>query len=374
MENSKKNFSNNSTNNNLEIYIKKSSDMARQASIEYIKMQGIINNTPLNIKIANFIVPFTITYIFTIIYYNLPLSIIFSLITFFVLSLLSKLMAVIYLILYIIIVISVTRQTKSTLGTPILQTDIIKMKIPYNCLNTSLSIESNKLEKDLYGGYFTYSFWLYVKKGTGLVHGKENLQRNSQEKGKENSNDQTADWNNYRYNEWKSIFYRGNAIDGTGDLSSLVQFPGIWLTPVVNNMVIVFQTGSYVERLEINNIPFNTWTNFNIVVESKSVSVYINGVLDRTLNLHQSITVMNAYNLYLTSDMLLSKNKNESGFAGFLGELIYYNYALTSADINKSYFFYKKIIDIYQNKIDIQNNYIVPGLITNSDYYVNIKK
>ena len=374
MENSKKNFSNNSTNNNLEIYIKKSSDMARQASAEYIKMQGLINNTPLNIKIANFIVPFMITYIFTIIYYNLPLSIIFSLITFFVLSLLSKLAAIIYLILYIIIVVSVTRQAKNTLGTPILQTDITKMKIPYNCLNTSLSIESNKLEKDLYGGYFTYSFWLYVKKGTDFVHGQEKTQKKSKETGKENSNDQTGDWNNYRYNEWKSIFYRGNVIDGTGDLSSLVQFPGVWLTPVVNNMVIVFQTGSYVERLEINNIPFNTWTNFNIVVESKSVSVYINGGLDRTLNLHQSITVMNAYNLYLTSDMLLSKNKNESGFAGFLGELIYYNYALTSADINKSYIFYKKIIDRYQNKIDIQNNYIIPGLITNSDYYVNIKK
>jgi hypothetical protein len=231
----------------------------------------------------------------------------------------------------------------------ILETNIIKIRSPYNCLNTSLTIPNYKLEQDLYGGYFTYSFWLYVNNGI---------------------DPDIPNWNNYRYNEWKSIFYRGNAMIDTGDLSSLIQFPGFWLTPVLNNMVIVFQNGSYVERLEINNIPFNTWTNFSIVVETKSVSVYINGNLDRTLNLHQNITVMNSYNLYLTSDVLTSKNKNKSGFAGSLAELIYYNYALTANDINKSYFFYKKVIDSYQIKIDSKNNYKIPGLITNSDYYV----
>jgi len=349
MENSKKNFSTTSSNNNLERFIRISSETLRRTKLEYNRIQEMIHNTPLQIKIANVIVPFTFTYVFTFIYFNLPLSIIFSIITVFVISLLSKLMSVIFQILYIIIIISIVKQTKTTLGTPVLQTNIIETKSPYNCLNTSLTIPNYKLEQDLYGGYFTYSFWLYVNNGVDL---------------------DVANWNNYRYNEWKSIFYRGNVMNDTGDLSSLIQFPGFWLTPVLNNMVIVFQNGSSVERLEINNIPFNTWTSFSIVVETKSVSVYINGNLDRTLNLHQNITVMNSYNLYLTSDMLTSKNKNESGFAGSVAELIYYNYALNANDINKSYNFYKKIIDSYQITIDSQNNYKIPGLITNSDYYV----
>jgi len=338
-----------SKNNNLEKIIRLSSDTIRRTKLEYNRVKDMINNTPLQVKIANVAVPFIITYVFTVIYFNLTLSIIFAIITFLVISLLSKLIAVIFLILYIIITINIVRKNKNTLGIPILETNIIKINSPYNCLNTSLSIPNYKLEQDLYGGYFTYSFWLYVNNG---------FDSNS------------ANWNNYRYNEWKSIFYRGNAINETGDLSSLIQFPGFWLTPVLNNMVIVFQNGSYVERLEINNIPFNTWTSFSIVVQTKSVSVYINGNLDRTLNLYQSITVMNSYNLYLTSDMLTSKNKNESGFAGSLAELIYYNYALNASEINKSYNFYKKIIDRYQNKIHSQNNYKIPGLITNSDYYI----
>ena len=77
---------------------------------------------------------------------------------------------------------------------------------------------------------------------------------------------------------------------------------------------------------------------------------------------------MNSYNLYLTSDINASNNK-QSGFSGSLAELIFFNYALTSYDINNSYIYYKKIIDTYQLKIDSKNTYIIPGIITNSDYY-----
>ena len=182
-------------------------------------------------------------------------------------------------------------------------------------MNNSLTISDSKLKQDLYGGYFTYSFWVYIN----------------------GNNDNKNNWENFRYNEWKSIFYRGTPIDSNGDLSNLIQFPGFWLTPVLNNMVIVFQNGSYVERLELDNIPFNTWMNIVVVVETKSVSIYVNGLLDRTLSLYQSISIMNGYNLYLTSDIKTSKNQNQSGFAGQLSELIYYNYSLKPNEIYKLY-------------------------------------
>jgi hypothetical protein len=263
----------------------------------------------------------------------------------------SSTISIIFIILYIIIVVQTSLERKTSIGEPILETDINKNKdkIPYYCLARSLTIQYNKLAQDLQGGYFTYSFWLYLKGNNNSINNDDN-------------------WHSYRYNEWKSIFYRGNPIDQTGDLSTLVQYPGFWLTPVMNNMVIVFQKDSYVERLEITNVPFNKWVNYAVVVEAKSVSIYIDGFLDRTLNLYQNITIMNGYNLYLTSDMYTSTNKKQSGFAGSLAELIYYNYALTQYDINQSYKYYKKIIDNYQNKIISEYKYTTSGLITNSDY------
>jgi hypothetical protein len=269
----------------------------------------------------------------------------------------SKMIALIFIILYITAVVNVVRLRAISIGSPIIQTDIVRSGSPYNCVANSLTIQNSSLAQDLNGGYFTYSFWLYLNNNTN--NSANTLATTA-----------TNSWNNYRYDEWKSIFYRGNPIDNNGDLSSLIQFPGFWLTPILNNMVIVFQNGSYVERLEIVDIPFNTWTNFSVVVESKSVSVYINGLLDRTLNLYQSVTVMNGYNLYLTSDIKTNNNQSQSGFAGSLAELIFYNYALTSLDIYRSYKYYKKIIDSYQYKINSSINYNQASLITNSDYKV----
>jgi hypothetical protein len=334
-------------NKNVEDLIRRSTESIRFARRKYLKVKEMVNNTPLQIRMANVLIPFILAYYFTKIRYNLTWSIIFSIITAFAMLLLSKLMAIIFIILYIIFITNAARKNNNTLGVPIYQTDIIQNGSPYSCLDQSLVINNNALAQDLNGGYFTYSFWIYITKSTGTVE---------------------PNWNNYRYHEWKSIFYRGNAINQDGDLSSLIQFPGFWLTPVLNNMVIVFQNGSYVERLEMDNIPFNTWTNFTVVVETKSVSVYVNGYLDRTLNLYQNITIMNAYNLYITSDALTNTRKKESGFAGYLAELIFYNYALTSYDVIQSYNYYLSIINNYQSNINQKNqsNYKVPALLTNN--------
>ena len=295
-----------SSNKNLNNFIGKTGNSIRAAKGKYDSIKQMINETPITIKIANIAVPLTLTFVFTYIHYNLFFSIIFAIITFAVITLLSNISALIFIILYIVTIINIANERKVTIGSPILQTDIVKNKNPYNCYQNSLTVKNGSLPQDLNGGYFTYSFWLYL-----------------------NGNDKDNNWSNYRNTEWKSIFYRGNPIDASGDLSSLIQFPGCWLTPVLNNLVIVFQNGSYVERLEIVDIPINEWTNYAIVVETKSVSIYINGQLDRALNLYQNITIMNGYNLYLTSDILTSTSKADSGFAGDLAQLIYYNYALT---------------------------------------------
>jgi hypothetical protein len=319
-----------------------------------IKNQALnyANNIPIQMKIATIVIFFSFAYIFTLINYILPLSIIFGIITFIVISfLLSKLLGMIFLVLYIVTIYNKSVERRTTVGEPISETDIVHNNVaPYKCIANQLVVTKDRLKQDLIGGYFTYNFWIYINGNNNALNNDDN-------------------WYSYRYKEWKNVFYRGTPMNPEGDLSSLVQYPGVWLTPILNNMVIVFQNASYVERFELTNIPFNTWTNVVIVVESKSVSIYMNGLLERTLNLSQSIKIMNGYNLYLTGDVLASEHK-QSGFAGYLAELIFYAYALTPHDIQKSYNYYKKILDVYQRKqyIDNKINYSTPGLITNSDY------
>ena len=286
-------------NNNLEKVIGKTSNAIRFTRDKYVSLKKVYTYTPLQVKIINITVPFSITFFFTFIRFNLPTSIIFAIITFIIIFIMSRISAVIFIVLYAFAVSNIKANMNKILGTPISSTDIKKNNGPYNCISNSLTINNDSLAQELSGGYFTYSFWLYV-------NGNDNYINNGNT------------WNSYRYNEWKSIMYRGTPINSNGDLSTLMQFPGFWLTPVLNNMVIVFQNGNYIERLEIDNIPFNTWVNYTVVVETKSVSVYINGLLDRTLSLYQNISIMNGYNLYLGSDTSTSVNKKESGFAGSL--------------------------------------------------------
>jgi hypothetical protein len=102
------------------------------------------------------------------------------------------------------------------------------------------SINNNVFSQNTVGDNFTYSFWLYVNGNNNCINKDNN-------------------WNSYRNKEWKSIFYRGTPINEDGNLTNLVQFPGFWLTPVLNNLVIVFQNANNIERLypyTLNQITF----------------------------------------------------------------------------------------------------------------------
>ena len=338
-------------NDAMDKFIKDTSNVIRSTKISYDKLSNLLKNTPLTIKIANIIVPFSICYYFTYISFNLPASIIFAIVTFFVILLLSKMGSIMFIILYIISVANAYQQIQNVIGIPLIETDILRNKLrsPYNATIGSTVISSSRLPQDLNGGYFSYSFWLYIS-DDNFKSGKES----------------------YRNNEWKSIFYRGSAISSTNhvDLSNMIQYPGFWLSPNINNLVAVFQDGSVVERIEIDNIVLNKWFNVCVIVETKSVTIYIDGLLDRSINLNQSVKIMNNYDLYLTSDQELDKRESKlGGFKGNIAELIYFNYALTPSLVYSSYLYYKNIVETYQNKLDYSNRYNIPNIVSNSDYY-----
>jgi hypothetical protein len=244
---------------------------------------------------------------------------------------------------------------------------------------------------------FTYSFWVYINSVNILPNNK----------------DYQNTWMNYRYGDWKSVFYRGlNMNPGEEEtttseeaeednnkkaVSLKEQFPGVWLAPTKNRMSIVFQNGEdkqKAERVDIDDLPLNKWFQVIIVVEGNSVSIFMNGKLENIIILNQFVpTSMNERSIYLCNDSFLnfapkrdsdsiftcpsgcedddgggSDSKTSlSGFPGFIGEMIYFPYALDNREIEKNYEYYKPIIESYQKFVlkDVENK--IPKLITNSN-------
>ena len=306
----------------------------------------MLDKTPMLIKILNIVIPFSISYIFTNMHYNIYVSVIFAIITLLAILFMTSsiFFTILYLIFYIWLVTSSASKLNQTIGIPLEETDIQKNGSPFNCLGNYKIINANRLVASDSSGSFSYSYWINI---------------NTIKKNDKN----TDNWFDFRNTDWKLIFYRGTEM--SSDITNIdTQYPGFWLTPKLNNLVIVFQNnGSKIERIEMVNIPLNTWVNITTVVERKSVSIYINGQLDRTLNLEQSNPDTTKNNIYIGEKIIKDKNV---GFPGYLAQLTYFNYPLTPEIVYQGYNYNKKIIDNYENKN--KNNYITSQLITNSDY------
>jgi hypothetical protein len=361
--NSSNNSNNNSNNNNnkkenninedTKKFIENVSNKIKDASKGYLSVKEKWDDTSILIKILNIGCSILLTFYFSYIYFSLPLSIIFFILSFCILFIFNKLFAFMYLAIYIIIMVEVTNSKNIAYGNPLKVTDLYYTKSPLDCTTSSsiLTVDSKEFQKELQLGNTTYSFWIYVN-------------------GSNNTVNQNT-WNTYRYKEWKSIMYRG-------DSTSQTQFPGFWLTPTLNNLVIAFQhNNSKVERIQLDNIEMNKWINIITVIENKSVSIYIDGLLDRINNLDQTQPDVSTYNLYINNDYTsvvdekednINVSINKNGFPGYLTNVINYNYPLTANYIKEAYSYYKKVIDNYQIKLDNKNNtYNIPSLITNSD-------
>jgi hypothetical protein len=243
--------------------------------------------------------------------------------------------------------LQIKSDNNKSFGIPIKETDLNQTKTPLDCTATSstLTISNTSFLQEVQPGYASYSIWFYI-----------------------NGNN----WSKYRYDDWKCMMYRGTKVETNNDQYTIAtQYPGFWLTPTLNNLVIVFQhDGSNAERIQIDNIEMNKWINVITVIENKSVSVYINGLLDRINNIDLSPVDVSNYNLFLNPQT--KKEKTAYGFPGYMTDIIYYNYPLTINNIKQSYDYYSKKINNYQEKTDIKsNNYSLSTLITNSDVRSN---
>lgn len=146
---------------------------------------------------------------------------------------------------------------------------------------------------------FTYSFWLYADPA--------NFQNNAR---------------------WRPVLVKGNAMGKNQEYQN--KFPGIYLAPYVNNLMISIATKkgpAMGESLLLENIPVGKWFALTIVLDGNSLDSYINGLLER------SITLTNTPNV---NDGSLIKGA-KGGFFGHILYLRYDNESLNPDIIRKRY-------------------------------------
>ena len=213
-------------------------------------------------------------------------------------------------------------------------------------------------------GEFTYSFWLYVSSfNPGFT-------------------EYDFSGNN---NMWKHVWHRGNSGDFRNDKwLENVQYPGVWLSPNLKEIIfeINIRNKNYtisndhkpIERIQLDIEDYNTWVNYSIVLNNYSLTIYVNGELEKTVliqNYINDLDVIQNYNLYLGGEKInpsgIAPISTRNGFPGYLAYLVYFNQSYNPGEIKRLYNFYKKKIDrfvkINRNELDLNNP--TPILINN---------
>jgi len=137
--------------------------------------------------------------------------------------------------------------------------------------------------------------------------------------------------NDLKYNEgkYKHIFSKGNNVGisslDTKGLNFPNNAPGMYIYPNTNDLLVIMNTyDSIQEEITINNIPIGKWVNVIIRCRNKTLDVYINGVITKSINLN-GVPKQNY------GDVFVAMN---GGFDGNISDLRYYDYAVGLNEIS----------------------------------------
>jgi hypothetical protein len=130
---------------------------------------------------------------------------------------------------------------------------------------------------------------------------------------------------NFNQNVYSPIFYKGNNNLNSVGLNYPANAPGLYLEPMKNNLLLIMNTFKEInEEIQIPDIPLNKWINVIIRCQNKTLDVYINGTITRSLEL-SDVPKQNYGNVYIGTN---------GGFNGFLSDLIYFSYSLGPGQIS----------------------------------------
>ena len=128
----------------------------------------------------------------------------------------------------------------------------------------------------------------------------------------------------YLEGQYKHIFYKGNSDLGENGLNFPNNAPGLYIAPNTNNLIVMMNTYDIInEEIVIPDIPLNKWLNVIIKCKNTTLDVYINGTITRSIELH-GVPKQNY------GDVFVGQN---GGFDGYISNLWYYNYCLSTMEI-----------------------------------------
>jgi hypothetical protein len=136
----------------------------------------------------------------------------------------------------------------------------------------------------------------------------------------------------YNRGKFRHIFHKGeeksSSIEGS-EINAGMNYPnnapGLYLTPVKNNLLIVMNTFHNVtEQIEIEEIPVNKWFNVMIRCENRTLDAYVNGTIVKR-HILTGVPRQNYGNVYVSMN---------GGFSGYTSDLWYFDYGLGTTEID----------------------------------------
>jgi hypothetical protein len=130
----------------------------------------------------------------------------------------------------------------------------------------------------------------------------------------------------YGAGQYKHIFHKGNDSIATNGLNFPNNGPGLYIAPNTNELVVVMSTFNVInEEITISDIPLNKWINVIIRCRNTTIDIYINGVVTKSVKL-LGVPKQNYGDVYVGMN---------NGFSGYVSNLAYYNYAISTSDIRE---------------------------------------
>lgn len=161
---------------------------------------------------------------------------------------------------------------------------------PINAFGSDIENNHPQLPSANQGLAYTYSFWIYI-----------------------------ADWQ-YNFGKTKVVFVKGNNTN---------QSPGVYLYPNKNSMAVRLSTFAEPngEGCDVDNIPLQKWVHIGIVLDNRTVDIYVDGRLVRSCVMRGVPKLNNSPLQFGTG----------GGFYGQLSRMQYFNRALNANDMHEIY-------------------------------------
>jgi hypothetical protein len=130
----------------------------------------------------------------------------------------------------------------------------------------------------------------------------------------------------YLEGQYRTVFYKGNNNLGANGINEPNNGPGLYIAPHTNALVVMMSTFDEINKeIIIPDVPMNKWMNIIIRCQNKTLDVYVNGTIVRSVQLG-GVPKQNDGDVYVATN---------GGFDGYVSNLWYFNHAVDMGEIQR---------------------------------------